>query len=56
MCRQDFLDHTLVVPAEDGEQLVIDTFTLPSCLAKGFGSKEKQQSKRTASKTQTHNH
>ena len=31
MCRQEFLDHKLVALAEDGEQLVIDTFTFPSC-------------------------
>ena len=30
-CQQEFLDHKLVALSESGEQLVIDTFTFPSC-------------------------
>ena len=29
-CQQEYLDHKLVV-LSDGEELVIDTFTFPSC-------------------------
>jgi hypothetical protein len=31
MCQQEFLDHKLVVLSEEGDELVIDTFTFPSC-------------------------
>ena len=30
-CQQEYLDHKLVALSEDGEELVIDTFTFPSC-------------------------
>jgi len=30
-CHQEYLDHKLVALSESGEELVIDTFTFPSC-------------------------
>jgi len=30
-CQQEYLDHKLVALSESGEELVIDTFTFPSC-------------------------
>ena len=31
MCRQEYSDHKLVALSETGEELVVDTFSLPSC-------------------------
>merc|ERR1719495_1306837 len=31
MCRQEYSDHKLVALSETGKELVVDTFSLPSC-------------------------
>ena len=31
MCRQEYSDHKLVSLSEEGEELVVDTFSFPSC-------------------------
>ena len=31
MCKQEYSDHKLVALSETGEELVVDTFSFPSC-------------------------
>eukprot|EP00092_Neocalanus_flemingeri_P039531 GFUD01043045.1.p1 GENE.GFUD01043045.1~~GFUD01043045.1.p1 ORF type:complete len:231 (-),score=51.16 GFUD01043045.1:291-983(-) len=38
MCHQEYSDHKLVVLSETGEELVVDTFSFPSCCSCVFDS------------------
>ena len=37
-CQQEFSDHKLVTLGESGEELVVDTFSFPSCCTCLIGS------------------
>eukprot|EP00092_Neocalanus_flemingeri_P083749 GFUD01105128.1.p1 GENE.GFUD01105128.1~~GFUD01105128.1.p1 ORF type:complete len:219 (-),score=53.49 GFUD01105128.1:74-730(-) len=38
MCHQEYSDHKLVVLSETGEELVVDTFSFPSCCSCVFSN------------------